>query len=193
MAFITLFTTGAEPKTYELNKPRIVVGRDSRCDVHIDNLAISKQHCEFVHEGDAFILRDLNSSNKTFMNGEEIKEHKLKDGEEAILGPYRLKFTNPQNAAPKSADIPTASDGFEPTLQLPPDMIRKKIAEMQAEKASSAHSNEAVKVMTAKDYAAQASPPAPADAKKANMVATIFILAIVLVVVANVLIFIVFK
>jgi pSer/pThr/pTyr-binding forkhead associated (FHA) protein len=193
MAFLTLITSGAEAKTYELNKPRIVVGRDSRCDIHIDNLAISKQHCEFVHEGDAYILRDLNSSNKTFIAGEEIKEHKLKDGEEAILGPYRIKFTNPQNSPPRSADIPTASDGFEPTLQLPPDMIRKKIAEMQAEKASSAK-NEAPKVMTAKDYAAQAGGPAPeAESKNSSMVAMIFIAAIVLVIVVNVVIFVVFK
>jgi len=196
MAFVTLLTSGAEPKTYELNKPRLVAGRDARCDIHIDNLAVSKQHLEIVHEGATFILRDLGSSNKTFVDNIEIKEHLLKDGDEAVVGPYRLKFTNPQNAAPKSADIATASDGFEPTLQLPPEMIRKKLEEMQREKTgrAGAGTSDPAKPMTAKDYAAQASPSAPAtdDSKRAGTVTAMVIGAIVLIVVINVVLFLKF-
>ncbi|HYF48053.1 MAG TPA: FHA domain-containing protein [Planctomycetota bacterium] len=196
MAFVTLLTTGAEPKTYELNKPRIVAGRDSRCDIHIDNLAVSKQHLEIVQEAGTFILRDLGSSNKTFINSIEVKEHLLKDGDEAVLGPYRLKFSNPNSAPAKSADIPTASDGFEPTLQLPPEMIRKKLEEMQREKTGRAGAAELQKPMTAKDYAAQASPPptqgSADDQKRAGTVTAMIIGAIVLIVIVNVVLFIKF-
>jgi len=191
MAFVTLLTAGTEPKTYELNKPRIVAGRDSRCDIHIDNLAVSKQHLEIVHESDGYVLRDLGSSNKTFVDNVEIREHRLRDGDEAVVGPYRIKFSNPANAAPKT-DMPTASDGFEPTLQLPPEMIRKKLEEMQREKTGRA--SDPPKIMTAKDYAAQVNPQSAAsdDSKRAGTVTAVILGAIVLIVIANVILFLKF-
>ena len=190
MAYVTLLASGQEPRTYELNKPKIIVGRDKSADIHIDNLAISKHHCEFAQENGAFVVRDLQSSNKTFIGGKEISEHRLNDGEEVVIGAYRLKFVNPMaHAAAPVADIPTSDDGFEPTLQLPPEMIRKKLEEMQREKGGGTASA-AAKPVAASTSAA--SSDAPAD-PKANLVATIFVAAIILVIAINILIFVFLK
>jgi len=135
MALVTVTASGADPRTYELNKPRMVLGRDAAADIRLDNLAVSKQHCEIVKDGEAFIARDLGSSNKTFINGKETQEHRLNNGDEIVIGLFHIKFTGTttDNSLPKP---PPADEGFEPTLQLPPEMIRKKMEEMQREKAA---------------------------------------------------------
>jgi pSer/pThr/pTyr-binding forkhead associated (FHA) protein len=205
MAFVVLHASGNEPRTYELNKPKFVVGRDNRCDIHIDNLAVSKQHCEFSLEDGHYVVRDLKSSNKTFVNGQEITEHKLADGEEIVIGAYRMKFNNPAAAAQRPASTAPADDNFEPTLQLPPEMVRKKLEEMQRERAAqagggsapAAHASGPAKPMTAKDYAAQqgglSQSGSEDPAKKSGMAVTLFVIAIIAVVVVNVLIFVKYK
>ena len=100
MAVVTVTTSGADPRTYELNKPRFVLGRDPAADIHLDNGAVSKQHCEIVREGDGFIARDLKSSNKTFVNGNEIQEHKLQNGDELVIGLFKIKFSGMTVSAP---------------------------------------------------------------------------------------------
>ena len=60
----------------------MVVGREPSCDIHIDNLGISRNHCAFVTKGEAFLVQDLNSSNGTYVNGQKITERFLNDGDE---------------------------------------------------------------------------------------------------------------
>lgn len=170
MATVTVGGGGRQPRTYELNKPSMTVGREAGCDIHIDNVAVSKKHCEFVNAGGAFSVRDLGSSNGTFVGSEKLSaEHKLKDGEEVVIGSYSLKFENQAERAPV-ADIPASDDGDMKTLQLSPEMMRKKLEELKKEKDAGP-----AKVMTAKEYGAQYSPPtdavdqpatSPAETKK---------------------------
>jgi len=168
MATVTVGGGGRQPRTYELNKPSMTVGREAGCDIHIDNAAVSKKHCEFVSQSGAFLIRDLGSSNGTFVGTEKVTEHTLKDGEEVVIGSYSLKFENQAERSPV-ADMPAGDDGDMKTLQLSPEMMRKKLEELKKEKDAGP-----AKVMTAKEYGAQYSPPkgseepavSPAETKK---------------------------
>lgn len=168
MATVTVGGGGRQPRTYELNKASMTVGREAGCDIHIDNAAVSKKHCEFVNQNGTFLIRDLGSSNGTFIGTEKVTEHPLKDGEEVVIGSYSLKFENQAERSPV-ADIPASDDGDMKTLQLSPEMMRKKLEELKKEKDAGP-----AKVMTAKEYGAQYSPPTgseepavpPAETKK---------------------------
>ena len=48
MASVTVVFGGQEQKTYQLDKAKIVVGREPTCEIPIDNLGISRQHCAFT-------------------------------------------------------------------------------------------------------------------------------------------------
>jgi len=61
-------------KDIALDKPNIVIGRRPDCDVRVPQLGVSRQHCELVVRDDALVVRDLGSSNGTYVNNTRISE-----------------------------------------------------------------------------------------------------------------------
>src|ERR1041384_6131571 len=106
MASVTVIFGGHEQKSYPIDKARVVVGREPKCEIHIDNLGISREHCAFSQRGDAYLVQDLNSSNGTYVNGRKITEHFLNNDDEIVIGKYMLKFKNEAQAVekPKTAE-----------------------------------------------------------------------------------------
>jgi pSer/pThr/pTyr-binding forkhead associated (FHA) protein len=134
-AQVVLLFNKQELGRYPLDKPRLVVGRDPTSDIHIDNWAISRQHCAVMAKGDAFLVQDLGSSNGTFVSGKRVAEHYLNDGDEIFLGKYILKFSNETQA--KAA--PQAEAGPVPetlnTYVMDGAKIQERLAKMRSEQA----------------------------------------------------------
>jgi pSer/pThr/pTyr-binding forkhead associated (FHA) protein len=68
------------------------IGRDENCAVFIDANKISRQHAEVQHRGEAFLLKDLGSTNGTWVNGQQIDQHILQDGDVIRIGPAQVIF-----------------------------------------------------------------------------------------------------
>ncbi len=66
--------TGEE---FLLDKPKIIIGRLKSCDIVISEPTVSKKHAEISVIKNKVILKDLNSTNGTYVNGEEITEREL--------------------------------------------------------------------------------------------------------------------
>jgi len=86
---------------FNLYPDSTVIGRESSCDIVIDDPAISRQHAKIrVLEGEDkkkhFVLYDLATENGTLLNGEEIDRHELQDGDEILIGHTRLVFKQVQ-------------------------------------------------------------------------------------------------
>lgn len=67
----------------------VIVGRNvDMAQIAIDyNRTISKRHCEFYVRNNHFFIRDMNSSNHTYLNGEEINgEREILSGSIVRLG-----------------------------------------------------------------------------------------------------------
>ncbi|HEY3320809.1 MAG TPA: ATP-binding protein [Planctomycetota bacterium] len=62
------------------------IGRDRACDVALDDEAASRIHSEIVMQGDQYILRDLKSTNGTFLNEARITESPLQNGDRIGVG-----------------------------------------------------------------------------------------------------------
>lgn len=75
---------------YRLAGERLVVGRDRRAEIYIDNSAVSFAHCVFRwdDESEKFSISDLGSTNGTRLNGEPVGEGgvTLNDGDLILLG-----------------------------------------------------------------------------------------------------------
>src|ERR1700690_1292985 len=65
----------------------------------IAEASVSSHHCEVHLRGDEVLIRDLNSTNGTFINGEKIAESVLKPGQTLRLGNVKLKLDAPGAAA----------------------------------------------------------------------------------------------
>lgn len=68
------------------------LGRHPNNTLRLVDREVSKEHCVIERVGSTFLLRDLNSSNGTFVNGRKIRELRLRDGDEIALGNSRLVF-----------------------------------------------------------------------------------------------------
>ncbi|MGE0489273.1 MAG: FHA domain-containing protein [Vulcanimicrobiota bacterium] len=84
---------------FPLNKDQVVIGREVRCDVMLNHASVSRQHSAIVRLAEGYLLRDLNSSNGTFVNGQRIQEYLLQSGDLVVIGDLQFTFEGPSNPA----------------------------------------------------------------------------------------------
>ena len=71
--------------------PKFLVGRDEDCHLRPKSDVISRHHCVVILEQGYAGVRDFNSKNGTFVNGERVAgERELKSGDELVIGPLRF-------------------------------------------------------------------------------------------------------
>jgi phosphoserine phosphatase RsbU/P len=68
VAHLRLFR-GNQPQRVELTGDHYVFGRSHRCDIVLESDAVSRRHARIERRGDAYVLEDLGSRNKTYLNG----------------------------------------------------------------------------------------------------------------------------
>jgi two-component system, NtrC family, sensor kinase len=78
---------------FRLDGETVTLGRGTSNEVQLHDTEISREHAEIKRRGSALIIRDLGSSNGTFVNGQPVKEHELKTGEQLQLGRTLLLYT----------------------------------------------------------------------------------------------------
>ena len=102
-------------KKYNLNTAAVMLGRSSKCDIQIDQESISRNHSKIVNTGKSLLIRDLGSTNGTYVNDEPIEEHVLRDGDLIKIGRTIFKFLtggNIENAYHEEIYRLTTIDGL---------------------------------------------------------------------------------
>ncbi|MDX1378316.1 MAG: FHA domain-containing protein, partial [Anaerolineales bacterium] len=70
----------------------ILIGRLEDCDVVLDSPEVSRRHATIRQIGDAYAIEDLDSSNGTFVNNEQVKRAELHEGDLIQISKFRLLF-----------------------------------------------------------------------------------------------------
>lgn len=68
------------------------IGRKASNDIVIDNLAVSGFHAKIDSVSTTFVIRDLDSTNGTFVNKKKTTMHNLKHGDIILIGKHELLF-----------------------------------------------------------------------------------------------------
>jgi two-component system, cell cycle response regulator len=84
-------------KKFNLNQPALTIGRSSKSDVQVDQESVSRSHAKIINTGKTIILRDLGSTNGTYVNDELIDEYVLRDGDFIKIGRTIFKFLSGNN------------------------------------------------------------------------------------------------
>lgn len=87
-ATISLQGPGGRVKV-EVTGDRTTVGRTRDNEVVLNDPAVSSHHCEFVSDRSGLVVRDLNSSNGTYVNGRRVKEAPVYDGDALKIGQFQ--------------------------------------------------------------------------------------------------------
>lgn len=77
--------------TVALDRSPFVLGRGGS-DLDLKDASVSRKHCEIGAQEGNWTVKDLGSSNGTFLNGEKIAQHDLKDGDALKVGQTEIVF-----------------------------------------------------------------------------------------------------
>ena len=87
MPKLTVLTDGIEPTSFELTKELTSVGRVDGNDIVLPHQSVSSSHGELVLRGkDDVYIRDLGSTNGSYINGNKVAESPLQPGEVITFG-----------------------------------------------------------------------------------------------------------
>ena len=79
-------------KKYNLDSSSIIIGRSSKSDIQIDQESVSRNHARIINNGKSILIRDLGSTNGTYVNDELIDEYVLRDRDLVKIGRTIFKF-----------------------------------------------------------------------------------------------------
>jgi len=94
---------GSGVRVTSLDREWTRIGRSLAADVRFDDPTVSRRHALIVRQADGVRVLDDRSLNGVFVNGERVEWRVLGDGDEIVVGRYRLHFLD-------AVDVPVASD-----------------------------------------------------------------------------------
>jgi pSer/pThr/pTyr-binding forkhead associated (FHA) protein len=112
MAKLVVLSSGMAGRTQELSADKVTIGRVEDNTFQIAEPSVSSHHCEIFLRGSEVVVKDLNSTNGTFINGEKTTESVLKPGQTLRLGQVELKLET--EGAPSSAPAANAAPAAAP-------------------------------------------------------------------------------
>ncbi|MBG87300.1 MAG: hypothetical protein CMO80_10420 [Verrucomicrobiales bacterium] len=92
MPRLVLLTEGFTGRTFELESERSTVGRLEDNTFQIPAPSVSGHHCEILLKDDVVTIRDLGATNGCFVNGEQITEKELGQGEIVRFGAIEARL-----------------------------------------------------------------------------------------------------
>jgi len=95
---VLIYPTGAMMgKKYVLNGDALIIGRGSDCDIVVDLDSVSRRHAKIERMGGRIVVADLNSTNGTYVNENQVEECALTDGDQVKTGNAIFKFLSGGN------------------------------------------------------------------------------------------------
>lgn len=107
MAYLICKLSGGNTIDFALPSRPITIGRSLQADFQVPDERISRIHCGIRAEGGTFIVKDLGSTNGTWVNDRRIQEARLKFGDVIRVGHTVLEFEEKprQKATSRLADV----------------------------------------------------------------------------------------
>jgi pSer/pThr/pTyr-binding forkhead associated (FHA) protein len=120
VALVT-FTRKGAPKEFIIGDRSQIIGRSPETDIRIPVSDVSRSHCEISATGKKVMVRDLGSSNGTFVNDQRVSDAVLKPGDRIRVGPVQFTVQIdgvPAKIAPPQPGAPAAKAPSEATTRI---------------------------------------------------------------------------
>lgn len=119
MASLVLKLGGRDLQQIPITATQTLIGRDPRCDVFIDNPAISRRHARIEFRNGQFMVFDTTSRNGVYINNEPVTSAPLQDRTVMQIGKFTLIFFDAGGVShdklrrfePKETDAPVFNEG----------------------------------------------------------------------------------
>jgi len=85
-------------KSIPLSRKTMTLGRSEDNDIPLDSKLVSRHHARLLVGPNGVIIEDCGSTNGCFVNGQQVKQHVLREGDVLALGELKLRLSMPQAA-----------------------------------------------------------------------------------------------
>ena len=120
MPKLVVLSEGLTGRSYELKVEKTTIGRLEDNSFQIPEQSVSSHHCEVLLKGNDVTVKDLNSTNGTYINGEKITEKGLKPGQILRLGQIEVRL----EADGTTAAAPTEKKKMDPNTRVIPRGVK---------------------------------------------------------------------
>lgn len=114
------------PQAWEIHLKQGInfLGRGASNDFTFDDLSVSGSHCQIIVEDGSVIIKDLGSTNGTFVNRAKIQESQLVSGQPLRLGSLDMVFTDGDEAP---GPVAVSSEALAQSAPPPPPALKPAI------------------------------------------------------------------
>jgi len=138
------------------------IGRHDDCVIRIRSAQVSRRHCELYEDGDKLMLRDLGSSNGTYVNGKRVLgQQSLKAGDVLTIGGVTLRV-DPIKLATKPGEAPGSEAKPADTAELDSLPVAEDDLELEEFEVSIEDEPEQIDIIPLDDEPAPPPPTKPA-------------------------------
>lgn len=108
---LVMFTDKLERRDFAIkSKKKATIGRNTECTLQIPLAIVSRRHCELRIDDDELFVRDLGSSNGTYVNDKRVQEAMLRPGDRLTVGPVIFTIVIDGDPA-EITPVPTVLEG----------------------------------------------------------------------------------
>ena len=116
MPKLVVLSEGFTGQTHELKAETSTIGRTDDNTFTIPENSVSSRHCEIIQRGDEYYVKDLNSTNGTYINGQKVSSSPLKTGQILRCGQVEMRLESGDSKAPagkldQTVVIPKGKEG----------------------------------------------------------------------------------
>lgn len=116
-----------------IDAENLLLGRLPENDLEISDTKVSREHCRITQENGAYTIKDLDSSNGTFVNGERIDSKTLEEGDRILIGETMLHFSKqeegPSTLRAGAEDVHNEATTFVKGVEELPEDYRVNVEE----------------------------------------------------------------
>lgn len=108
----------------------LVIGRSRNCDLRLPSSDASRRHAEIHPTADGYVVRDLDSTNGTFVNGEQVREHLLQPGDRIQIASSTITFCQGAGESEMSDTAHSDEKTILSERPVPGEVFRGELAEI---------------------------------------------------------------
>ncbi len=84
-------------RKYDLDQAEVIIGRSQKATIQVDQESVSRSHARVRVAPDEVTIRDMGSTNGTWVNDNRVEEHVLRDGDLVKIGRTIFKYLSGTN------------------------------------------------------------------------------------------------
>ncbi|MCK4304910.1 MAG: FHA domain-containing protein [Candidatus Eisenbacteria sp.] len=131
---ILLSLKGRSIQNYAFEQETVIIGRDPKAHIFLDNPGVSRQHAKIDRVQDQYYVEDLGSANGTYVNDTAVKRQPLKHNDLLRVGKFSLQVSLESTQRARSAHglDDALPDSLEHTTVLTSDQLARVLATAKA-------------------------------------------------------------